>query len=432
MINSTPPLGDKQLCEPGAVNSAISRKLALIFVLCAPLVFAAALLGLVRGVEPFASWFYVFGWWSYIIFLDGLVYLRSGRSMLLSRTRAFAYLMPWSCLFWLFFEVINWRLENWYYVGLPAADLSRGLGIFISFATVLPGVFETADLLRSFGLFEGTRVSTKRWAITATRSTWMVRLGWCFMLLPLIFPRYFFPLVWGATTLLLEPRLARRGHPGLWTLLAAGRPARLYQMLLAGVITGFLWESWNYWASAKWIYTVPFFEDSKLFEMPFAGFLGFPPFALECYTFARFLVYAKLSPEYDPALPSVEASASNKSRRQRWTLVATLLCIPLIVGLDRWTVRSTAASEAQLAELTEGQRELTRNALMGLRGLAWLASIDVHDREALAQLEFDELWQRLHAEGSGPAPLPTRAEARVWWNRVRRRSAIQTAQLYSR
>ena len=35
---------------------------------------------------------------------------------------------------------------------------------------------------------------------------------------------------------------------------------------------------------AKWIYTVPGLSDWKLFEMPVLGFLGFPPFALECFT----------------------------------------------------------------------------------------------------------------------------------------------------
>ncbi len=44
-----------------------------------------------------------------------------------------------------------------------------------------------------------------------------------------------------------------------------------------------LWEFWNYWAATKWTYTVPYLGDVKIFEMPILGYLGFPPFALECY-----------------------------------------------------------------------------------------------------------------------------------------------------
>ena len=40
-----------------------------------------------------------------------------------------------------------------------------------------------------------------------------------------------------------------------------------------------LWEFWNYWAGAKWHYSVPIMENLKIFEMPVPGHLGFPAFA---------------------------------------------------------------------------------------------------------------------------------------------------------
>ena len=46
---------------------------------------------------------------------------------------------------------------------------------------------------------------------------------------------------------------------------------------------GLLWECWNYWARTKWVYTVPVPPDIKIFEMPLAGYLGFPVFAVECF-----------------------------------------------------------------------------------------------------------------------------------------------------
>ena len=58
--------------------------------------------------------------------------------------------------------------------------------------------------------------------------------------------------------------------------LRSGHPWRLVNLLIGGLVCGLLWECWNYWARTKWIYTVPVPPDIKLFEMPLAGYLGFP------------------------------------------------------------------------------------------------------------------------------------------------------------
>ena len=437
---------------PPAPRRARSPRLLIGIALCT---FALSTAAMVRGIEPFAGWFYVFAWWSYILLLDGWIHLRRGSSMLLSRPKAFLFLLPWSCLFWLFFEVVNWRLGNWYYVGVPPDLFGRFFGIFISFATVLPGVLETADLFGTFGIAERRRCSAERWRITATRRRAITGLGLAFLVLPLVFPRSCFPLIWGATVLLAEPFLAGRGEPSLWTHLAAGRPAVPLRLLLAGVLCGLCWESWNFWAASKWIYTVPYFEQSKLFEMPFAGFLGFPPFALECYTFSRLLVALGLVPEWDPTAPLVERTVR---ARGAWGLVAGLACLPLIVGVVRWTVRATALQLEELTQLdparvalleergcttpselatslSKGElddlfsaeqrealtRELTlaRTALMGHRGVAWLASIGVRDVSDLTSVQIERLLALLDAEGEGPGPRPTPPEIRVWWRAAR-------------
>src|SRR6185295_7005280 len=65
----------------------------------------------------------------------------------------------------------------------------------------------------------------------------------------------------------------------------AGRPGRLLRLLFGGLWAGAVWETLNYWARTKWIYTVPGFEDWKVFEMPLAGFGGFPPLALSAFAF---------------------------------------------------------------------------------------------------------------------------------------------------
>jgi hypothetical protein len=68
---------------------------------------------------------------------------------------------------------------------------------------------------------------------------------------------------------------------------------------MSGVLCGVLWEFWNYWSGAKWHYTVPIMENLKIFEMPVPGYLGFPTFALECFTMYVFLraIVTRVSPQ---------------------------------------------------------------------------------------------------------------------------------------
>ena len=156
-------------------------------------------------------------------------------------------------------------------------------------------------------------------------------IGALFFALPLLWPSYFFPLVWGAVVLLVAPVNYRRGIDGLLRPLQRGEYGPLLRILLAGLLAGLLWESFNFWARAKWIYTVPFFEELKLFEMPLLGFGEFPPFALECAVLYRLLAYERLVPAFGAyaetrAQPLALGGVRWRSRwrwRRSWLLIAT-------------------------------------------------------------------------------------------------------------
>ena len=65
--------------------------------------------------------------------------------------------------------------------------------------------------------------------------------------------------------------------------LARIEPFHSWHTPIAWTSCGFAWELWNYPAGGKWIYSVPILPNLRLVEMPLPGYLGFPPFAVECF-----------------------------------------------------------------------------------------------------------------------------------------------------
>ncbi|HET6360654.1 MAG TPA: hypothetical protein VFH11_01195, partial [Gemmatimonadota bacterium] len=213
--------------------------------------------------------------------------------------------------FWLFFELLNMRLENWYYVFLPRDGAARWVGIALSFATVVPAVLLTERLLDSLGIAGELRARR----LPRTRGRPLFALGVLMLALALAWPRALFPLVWGGVFLVADPWvLSRAPERSLLGDLERGRPGRILRLLAAGLLVGLLWEAFNIGARGKWIYTVPGFEDFKLFEMPVLGFLGFPFFALEAFAVWQALVVAGVAvPAEERPHVSAETPAEARS-----------------------------------------------------------------------------------------------------------------------
>jgi hypothetical protein len=244
-------------------------------------------IALFMRLEPVTTYFYSLIWWSYIVLIDGIIYRLRGNSLIVNRTRLFFLLIPWSVVIWLVFEGFNLVLKNWHYVGVPKEIIFRWPGYFVAYGTVLPAILETRDLLSTLGIFEKSRLTP-----IPVKDSWyrpLIIIGTLCLILSLLFPQYCFPLIWLGFIFLLEPFNHRTGRPSLLNDLKEGKIGNLYQLLLSGMICGLLWEFWNFWAVAKWIYTVPWVGQIKLFEMPVLGFFGFPPFAVECFVLVHFL-----------------------------------------------------------------------------------------------------------------------------------------------
>jgi len=241
-------------------------------------------------VEPIATFFTPIAWSAYILIIDAVIYKLKGNSLIISRTKEFFIMLPLSILCWLVFEYYNLYLQNWNYIGLPENLTIRYFGYAWAFATIFPAIFETAELIEAAGLFKLNQ-STLHKEISKTFLLISIAFGLVMLIIPLAFPsKYLFPPVWLGFIFLLEPINYLLDGKSILKQFSKGDRNTFYALLMSGFICGLLWEFWNFWAAAKWNYTVPYWGDVKIFEMPVVGYLGFPPFALECYAMYNFLM----------------------------------------------------------------------------------------------------------------------------------------------
>ena len=334
-------------------------------------------------VEPFATFFYLFAWYGLIITFDQAIRAREGRSLIAQcGIGGNALLLFWSAACWFFFELINFRLENWYYIFVTDQPMLRLIGTFLAFATVFPGIFWIEHYLCLHGVAARTQWRPLRFS---SRGLYLLQfVGVLSLVLPLVWPRYFFPLVWGALILMIAPINYRNGLGGYLRQLESGDYGQTLRLLLAGFITGLCWEFFNFWARAKWIYTVPFFDEIKLFEMPVAGFLGFPPFAVECAVVYRLLVWHRLA-------PAIGAYRTQKPQPApvavRTALVITTLISALVVDyyMARWTVTSVTPRIERITSLDQ-------------KIIAVLRRQHIHHLTELEGVQTQAIWSRLSTE----------------------------------
>lgn len=233
-------------------------------------------------------------WTGFILAVDGLL-ARSGRSWLRNSPRELLLMAAISIPSWLLFEFYDrprfWSSSGpelwWHYFGLPPWPW-RGIGYAWSFATITPAILLLAALFEPAAEKLAGRGAGGR--VPRELEVALICLGTILAGIPLLWPsEYFAADIWLAWPLLLDPINHRLGRPSLLGDLEAGRRARVLALLGSGLACGVLWEAWNWLASARWRYTVPFMGEVKLYEMPVLGFLGFAPFALAVFALYQFL-----------------------------------------------------------------------------------------------------------------------------------------------
>jgi hypothetical protein len=229
-------------------------------------------------------------WLGYVLVVDALVLVRAGTSILSRSRPGFIALFLASVPVWWLFELLNQRLRNWHYLGgEELTDLQYALLASLSFSTVIPAVFETAELLRTFRWTErfgrGPRVpDTDAWRrayLAAGASLLALLLAW---------PLTFYPLCWISLIFVLEPVARWLGRRSLLAHLSHGDWRPVVALALGALVCGVFWELWNWRAYPKWVYTTPGWGFWYVFEMPLFGYFGYLPFGLELYPMAQLLL----------------------------------------------------------------------------------------------------------------------------------------------
>jgi hypothetical protein len=235
------------------------------------------------------QWAFFPMWAGYCLAVDGTVRLRTGTSLLTRSWRGFIGLFAVSAPIWWIFEAFNLRTQNWVYAGAGNfSPLQYAFWTTLSFTTVLPAVFGSAELMASFDflrrLGRGPRIGTGRRTTVLFFGT-----GCAMLVVMMVWPAIFFPFAWICLYFILEPvnvwlgfrTLAERTREGDW------RP--VLALWLGVLLTAFFWEMWNFRSYPQWTYQVPWGNWLHVFEMPLLGYGGYLPFSLELFAIYHFV-----------------------------------------------------------------------------------------------------------------------------------------------
>jgi hypothetical protein len=346
-------------------------------------------------VEPLQYFFYLISWWSYIVFADAVLSFRESKFLILNR--GLPLLIVISCGFWCVFEIINVRIQNWFYINLPGGVYQRYAGYLLAFGTVIPAIHVTKETIRRFvGEMRMGPLRVDKYPLYSTL------VGAATLLLVCLWPLYFFGLTWVFLALIIDGYNYRKGYASFMRDFERGMAGNLIATLLSGLACGIIWETWNYWSVAKWVYTVPFFENIKIYEMPVAGYIGFPVFSLEAIAFVNLLkgIWTRKAAIYVVTLASLAFSLFAFVMIDRYTVFSYAPLTEDLSFINKEKLDSFAEEGIQTAYgigvslLGEEEKEsmkLLQLKGLGLENLLKLKQHGINDMKGLSRLDEKSL-----------------------------------------
>ena len=222
-------------------------------------------------------------WLGYILFVDSLVLIRKNSSLFKRDIKKFILLFIISAPAWWLFELLNIRTANWIYVGKEFfTDFEYAAYATLSFSTVMPAVFETAELISTFKWTDRFQ-KKKSFSKTSRKTKIIFTIGLICLAFILLLPDYFFYLNWLSIFLIIEPINIWMKNKSLFDFLSEGNWKPFICLITGCIICGFFWEMWNYYSYPKWVYHLQLANFFHIFEMPVLGYLGYIPFSLELF-----------------------------------------------------------------------------------------------------------------------------------------------------
>ncbi len=228
-------------------------------------------------------------WLGFCLTIDGIVFLRKGTSLLKRNLKKYIMLFIISVPVWWLFEVFNSFTQNWFYEGKEYySDLEFFILASISFSIVIPAVFECAELT---GTFKWIRNLKFGWILKPTSKLiilfWF--LGILTLILEIIFPKIFYPLIWITVYFIIEPINIKMNNRNLISYTSGGNWKPVLSLAIGCLICAFFWEMWNYYSYPKWYYYLPMVNCLHVFEMPLPGYIGYIPFSIELFAVYNFI-----------------------------------------------------------------------------------------------------------------------------------------------
>ncbi len=127
------------------------------------------------------------------------------------------------------------------------SKLTYFLASSVAYSTVIPAVFEMAELIGRFRWTERFKDVRPLAAQKGFRYD-VALVGLAMMVLLLLWPRWFFPLTWISLVFLLDPLAHWLGRPSLLGFLEKGQRRPLVLLALGALACGFFWAMWNFYS----------------------------------------------------------------------------------------------------------------------------------------------------------------------------------------